>query len=331
MPAPLDFLPMSFMQLLTGYLSPGGGRGKLSTLIYHRVLKQPDALLPGEVDAVSFEWQMNVLAQHFNVLPLSEAVERLKKKSLPKRAVCVTFDDGYADNAEVALPILKKHGVPATFFVATGFLNGGMMWNDRVTEAVRHAQGNIMDLSSLGLGKHAISDKQSRFFSIKKLLGELKYFAPDERLEKVGEIIKSLGTPLSQDFMMSHAQVKTLSQQGMSIGAHTVNHPILQKINSDKAYQEIADCRDLLKDLVGHPIDLFAYPNGKPNQDYGEIHIQHLKDLGFTSAVTTAWGVSTALTDVYQLPRFTPWDKSPKRFMARLLQNCMRTKVETVS
>jgi len=177
----------SVMQLPARFLSPGGRHGKLSILIYHRVLKQPDPLLPGEVDAASFEWQMQLLAQHFNVLPLSEAVERLKKNSLPNRAVCVTFDDGYADNAEVALPILEKLGVPATFFIATGFLEGGMMWNDQVTEAVRHAQGNVMDLTQLGLGRHDISVDHSRFSSIKRLLGELKYFAPNERLLNVWE------------------------------------------------------------------------------------------------------------------------------------------------
>lgn len=110
---------------------------ELSILIYHRVLARPDPLFPGEVDRALFERQLRLLKRFYTVLPLSVAVQRLRDGSLPPRAACITFDDGYADNAEHALPLLRQYGLHATFFIATGYLNGGQMWNDRVIDAVR--------------------------------------------------------------------------------------------------------------------------------------------------------------------------------------------------
>src|SRR6267143_1774593 len=123
----------------------------LSILIYHRVIAEADPLVPGEVCAREFDWQLTVLGRWFRVLPLLEAVARLRNGELPVRAACVTFDDGYADNVTTALPILRRHGVPATFFLATAFINGGRMWNDTVIETVRRAPGNALDARPVGL------------------------------------------------------------------------------------------------------------------------------------------------------------------------------------
>jgi len=115
---------------------PGDG-SRLSILIYHRVLPGPDPLNNWDPTAAEFESQIRALSRFFTPLALGEAVERLRKGTLPAHAACVTFDDGYRDNVDVALPILRRHGVPATFFIATGYLNGGRMWNDTVIESIR--------------------------------------------------------------------------------------------------------------------------------------------------------------------------------------------------
>ena len=102
-------------------LSPGGARARLSVLIFHRVFAQPDPLAPSEPDLPRFEHLLRWVSRWFQVLPLDEAVARLAAGTLPPRAAAITFDDGYADNAEVALPALQRAGLPATFFIATGF------------------------------------------------------------------------------------------------------------------------------------------------------------------------------------------------------------------
>ena len=143
-------------------LSPAGVSGKLSILIYHRALAAPDPILYDEIDGATFERHMALLAAEFNVLPLGDACTWLARGRLPARAACVTFDDGYADNEQIALPILKRFGLPATFFVSTGFSDGGIMFNDGVIEAVRRAPAGTHDLSSLGLGVHSLGDSASR-------------------------------------------------------------------------------------------------------------------------------------------------------------------------
>lgn len=300
-------------------LSPAGRRARLFILIYHRVRPVIDPLLPDVVDAASFSWQMHALREHFNVLPLSEAAERLAAGNLPARAACITFDDGYADNADVALPILHALGLRATFFVASGYLNGGRMWNDSVIEAVRQApQGNV-DLSDLGYGRFALDSMAQRTAAANHIIMQLKYLAPTLRNEKVEALASALGARLPRDLMMDDAAVKRLHDAGMEIGGHTVNHPILARIALERARQEIADGRERLEALIGEKLRLFAYPNGFPRRDYLSEHVRLVKELGFRAAVSTAWGTARQGDDLFQLPRFTPWGRTPFRFLADLL------------
>ncbi len=301
-------------------LSPGGRRG-LSILIYHRVLPQKDPLFPGEVDRTEFSAQMALVKSRFHVLPLLEAVRRTKDGTLPPRAAAITFDDGYADNAEVALPVLQQHGVNATFFVATGFLNGGRMWNDSVIELVRHAPAGVLDATALGLGAHPLQSIGDRQRAIPALIGQLKYLPMAERLAMVERLVALVGVALPADLMMTDGQVRKLHAAGMGIGAHTVNHPILARLPDAQARDEIARGKLALEDIIGATVPLFAYPNGKPGEDYAARHVAMARELRFEGAVSTAWGSSRGKPDPFQLPRFTPWDRSRLRFLLRLARN----------
>jgi peptidoglycan/xylan/chitin deacetylase (PgdA/CDA1 family) len=312
------------MDSLAGLASPAGQRARLSILIYHRVLPAADALNTWDVTASEFGLQMRVLREHFSLLPLAEAIERLTARSLPARAVCVTFDDGYADNAEVALPILLKHGVPATFFIATGYLDGGRMWNDTVIEAIRTLAAPTLDLTPWSLGTFALDTIDARRAAISGVLPVLKYLPGPEREARAAHLAERAGIASPGNLMMREDQVRELHNAGMGIGAHTVTHPILRNTAPDIAHREIVDSGRRLAEIVGRPIRLFAYPNGKPGQDYGPEHVQMTRDAGYAAAVATGWGVATAQSDRFQLPRFTPWDRTPGRFMLRLIRN-MRT------
>lgn len=312
------------LSALQAYLNLCSVRGaRLSVLIYHRVLEAPDPLLTGDPDAETFDWQMALLARHFRVLPLAEACTRLADGRLPARAVCVTFDDGYADNERVALPILRRHGIPAAFFISTGYLDGGRMWNDTVIEAVRRLPGETLDLSELGLGIHPTGSAGERVQAIGALLTALKHLAPAERQEHT-ERIGGLVSDLPADLMMTREQVRRLHSAGMEIGAHTVSHPILASVSAGEARREIAEGREQAEEIVAGRVRLFAYPNGKPGRDYGAEHVRMVQEEGFDAAVSTHWGVAGPRTDRYQLPRFTPWDRTPLRFMGRLVRNHAR-------
>jgi peptidoglycan/xylan/chitin deacetylase (PgdA/CDA1 family) len=309
------------LRVIAGQVSPAGPRARLSILIYHRVLARPDALLPAEPDAERFRWQLRVLGSVFNVLPLSEAVERLAQGTLPARSACITFDDGYADNATVALPILGEFELPATFFVATGYLDGGMMFNDQVLETLRRIPKGRVDWPEVGLEDRRIQDDQDRQRIAAELIQRLKHLDPAERAEQAQAITERSPAPLLTDLMMTSAQVRELSAAGMTIGGHTQTHPILARTADEQARAEIAGGRETLEGLLGEPVRLFAYPNGKPGQDYDARHVAMVRECGFDAAVSTAWGVSTGKSDRYQLARFTPWDQTPMRFALRLVRN----------
>lgn len=300
------------------------GHKKLTILIYHRVHQISDPIFPGEVDAQRFNAHLDWLTSLFRVLPLTEAIEQLKDGTLPSRAACITFDDGYADNAEVALPLLLRHRAPATFFISSGFLDGGRMWNDTIIEAVRRAPGDVLDLTSSGFGQYDIATAAARRAAIEQLIKVLKYLPQEKRTEKVEQIENAVGESLPDNLMLRSEQVRELSTSGMTVGGHTVSHPILTRLVAAQAKQEIEAGRDALQAITGKPITLFAYPNGKPGEDYSSEHVAMVRELGFQAAVSIAWGAASSTVDLFQLPRFTPWDETALGFSLRLTGNLLR-------
>lgn len=280
-------------------------------------------MLPDEIDAVVFGTQMDALADSFNVLPLGEAARRLRDGTLPPRAACITFDDGYANNVTVALPILRKRSLPACFFVATEFLNGGCMWNDIIIEALRNTTVTRLDLEDIDLGVYALTNWQERLATMVKLLTELRRINPDSRATAVNRILEDTGMQKPIDMMMKPAQVKLLADAGMEIGGHTIGHPILSTLTEQQARAEIGGGKEQLEAIIGRPVRLFAYPNGRPGRDFTDRHVAMLKDFGFSAAVTTVKGTARRATDPFLLPRFTPWDRTPTRFTLRLYQNAL--------
>lgn len=305
-------------------MSPAGRQGRLSILIFHRVLATPDPLFPDIPDALDFEAKMRWVRDWFNVVPLGSAAERLQAGSIPARALAISFDDGYADNEEVAAPILQRLGMPATFFVSTGFLDGGCMWNDRVIEAIRACRAEFIDLSAQGLGRHVLGSAQARRQAIDALLKDIKHLEPARRLALCDAIAEAAGTAAPPRLMMRPDQVRSLRSFGMDVGAHTVTHPILSRLGAVAARDEIGGSKEALEQIVGERVDLFAYPNGVPVQDYAGEHVQMVKQCGFSAAVSTAWGAGSQGSDRFQLPRFTPWNRDKLRYGAHLLANLRR-------
>lgn len=311
--------------------APSGAGGRLSILIFHRVLACPDPLFPGEVDAHRFDGICRWLRRWFNVLPLDLAVDALQRGTLPTRPLAITFDDGYRDNHDVALPILERHGLTATFFVTVGFLDGGRMWNDTVIESIRGAPVGTLDLSDLGLGMHPLSDSTSRRLAIDSVLPRVKYLDSASRRAAVDTLCeRAVGGCLPDDLMMSSAQVRALGRAGMGIGAHTVTHPILTGLSDAELCHEVSEGRKILEHIVARPVHLFAYPNGKPGVDYDSRAVDAVRRAGYAAALSTAWGAAKQGDDLFQLPRFTPWDRSSIAFAMRMLGNFSRSP-ETVA
>ena len=328
--APQAAVPSGWLRSVIAALSPAGRRGRLSILIFHRVHAEPDALFPEEMHAASFRERMLWIRHWFNVIPLDEAVVALARGTLPSRALAITFDDGYADNVTVALPILRELGLHATFFVATGFLDGGRMWNDTIIETLRRVSGDELDVAALGLGRHSIRSLPERRHAIDVLIAKLKYLASPERQTRVDAMAAQAGVSLPSDLMMTGAQLRSLASAGMGLGGHTANHPILTRLDDATARREIGEGREALQGIVRQPVSLFAYPNGKPGIDYAAVHVRMAKECGFAAAVSTAPGAARSGSSAHELPRFTPWGRDPLRWGAHLARNFF-TGVETAA
>jgi len=318
-------VPISPTLLGTLALSTLSGAGRvfdrpvLSILIYHQVLPAFDTLRPQVPVAEDFNWQMALLSRYCSPLSLSEGLARLRDGSLPPRAVAMTFDDGYADNLAVALPILKKWDIPATVFVATEFLDSGIMWNDLVLEALKHTRLSRLSLPHIDMENLELGSPSSRHAAAMQLLKALKHLPPPERLAAVERVCDACDYHERPRLMMTPDQLRELSDAGIEIGAHTCAHPILASLQPEDAAREIRTSKDDLETLLQRRVRYFAYPNGRPGLDYGSGHVEQVKDAGFEAACSTHSGVISPSTDQWQLPRFTPWDRTPERFLARLL------------
>lgn len=296
---------------------------------YHRVVDAPDPML-SEPDVQAFRAQVTFLARHLRVLPLRDALQRLKSGSLPKRAVSITFDDGYANNYSCALPVLKVLGLPATVFVATGYLNGGCMWNDVVIETFRRCRKPYLDLGPLdpgaGLGRYELATLEQRLAGKAAVVDALKYRPLPERTELTRRLALLAEVSVPTNLMLTSDEVRGLHREGFEIGAHTVNHPILARVTLDEARREISDGAAQLEAITGQRPTLFAYPNGRPGRDFGPEHASMVKEAGFSHALTTQSGISRSDSDPFSLPRIALWAKTPARLTASLMSLYVRSR-----
>lgn len=278
---------------------------KFAILIYHRVLDEPDSLRPFEVDRSAFARQLGILTRFCNVLPLTEALERSQDGTLPPRSICITFDDGYADNAVNALPLLLKYGAVATFFVATGYTDSGCMFNDLVIEAVRGCRGTEMVVPWRDEPVFLGTTAESRTSAISTILNEIKYLDVDLRQERAQRLADEHGADLDRCRMMERAQIRELAEASMDIGGHTVSHPILRKVTDKRARAEIADGKAGLEEIIQRNIYAFAYPNGRRGSDYGERDVAIVEQYGFDYALSTEWDLVSDTSPRFELPRIS--------------------------
>jgi phosphatidylinositol alpha-1,6-mannosyltransferase len=315
----------NIVQSVFSLLSPAGPRGCLSVLLFHKIPTKADPLTVDELDLAGFERILDFLADNAIVLPLPEATAALKAGKLPSRAMALTFDDGYAEWIDNVSPALRARNLPATFFVTTGQLEGAALWHERIVGAVRalpdtgfflpYGFGNYTDLTLPG----------SRLRLIEELQERLKYSPLADRVGAIEVLEAQARSAISLPRPFDKESVRTLHNQGFDIGAHTVHHPILNECTRTQARAEIGGCKEELEAITGAQVHSFAYPNGRPNEDYGPEHVAMVKSMGYTSAVTTSNGVSNSKSDMFQLPRFTPWGLSNERIAFQLARN-MRTR-----
>ncbi len=284
----------------------------LSILTYHRVLPLHDAqrypframVMPKDL----FEAQLAHVARHYHPLGLPEAVRLLQTGRLPKRAVAVTFDDGYLDNYDHAWPILQQYNIPATFFVVTGALDGttGLWWDD-VAKAVsalhRHPAGRGALQATLPEWARPVLQRLDRGDApepvAEALVKAMNGVSSEERRRLTATLLQAAGPPEQSRLMLTWAEVEEMHRAGATIGAHTVTHAFLDELNDEAARREIDGSLQSLQRRLGGTIDHFCYPRGRVM----ERAKRWLEKAGVTAAVTTRCGVNRPGADLLQLRR----------------------------
>ena len=314
---------MLFAKGMFATLSPAGPRARLTTFLFHKVPVTADPLTSSELDLPHFERILDFLTEHANIVPLGEASAALERGTLPERAVALTFDDGYHEWVDNVAPVLLRRKLPATFFVTTGQLSGTALWHERIIAAVRalphsgvslpYGFGNYADLSQPGRREQLIEDLQRR----------LKYAPIDERVTAIALLESQAARPLVLPRGFGADEVRALHSAGFEIGGHTVQHPILNECTAAQACNEIGGCKEDLEAIIGGQVTLFAYPNGRPQEDYSHEHVAMVKACGYKAAVATSGGAASRDSDVFQLPRFTPWGSIDARFAYQLTRNLL--------
>jgi peptidoglycan/xylan/chitin deacetylase (PgdA/CDA1 family) len=313
-------LPARLIRTAGSVLATAQGSDRLCVLSYHRILSQPDPLFEDEPTAETFRWQMRLLARYFNVLSLPDAMARLTGGRLPPRAVCITFDDGYRSTHDLALPVLKEFGLPATVFVSTGYLDSGTMWNEIIADAVRRLPDGDLDLSQAGVGTRVLRTVADRKTLLDDLTAHAKYLPPEQRRALTEYLTEMVGGDRAGQLMLTPEMIRTMAEERFEIGAHTVSHPILTSLGDDAARYEIEQGKRDLEAITGTPVRYFAYPNGKVGKDFDERHQEMVRAAGFAAAFSTEVGAATRGDDPFRLPRSRPWDNNPIMFGLRLLR-----------
>ena len=293
-------------------------RNRIVALCCHRVLPELDPLRPHEMQRDEFEYYIKALSKMFDFIDLNDLFYlRKRPKAEKKYRLLLTFDDGYRDNLTVVAPILQKYKLPAIIFSTTAFCNGGSMWNDCVIEAIRiwpDDQFRHDELKTIG----NLSTMEAKCHVIRKLLQEIKYLPPIQRTRVVNSLCDKAALSIP-NLMLTEADLATLNSYAeITLGGHTHSHPILAQNNDYESKREIQINKYTLEAILGAPITAFAYPNGKYQTDFDERHLRMLMQSGYQSAFTTDKGSISFNTDLFRLPRISPWSKHPNRFSQRI-------------
>jgi peptidoglycan/xylan/chitin deacetylase (PgdA/CDA1 family) len=249
-------------------------------------------------------------------MDLLELAERSRKGTVPPGAVAITFDDGYRDNYEYAFPILKKYGLTATIFVATGVTgSSNLLWHDRMFDAFRYTTKERARVLNWNLPELILDSPEKRQESVNSVRARARTLWGDALSRFTDDIEDALRpqVPSGPPRMLNWDQIKEMHRAGIAFGSHTVTHPILSFLPRHELIVEIGDSKRHLEEQLGEPICTFAYPNGQV-ADFGDEAKAVLQECGYRCAVTTISGFNRNLADPFELKRYLPWDSEIELF-----------------
>jgi peptidoglycan/xylan/chitin deacetylase (PgdA/CDA1 family) len=312
-------------------------------LMYHRVIDldfDPRQLC---VSPKNLEEHIKVIRKYGRPVQVSEMGRNLKRLSLRRKEIAITFDDGYEDNFRNARPILEQHGIPATFFISTGGIHSRQefWWNDlerailapqalperfrAEVAGINYSWGIIkespcraIDYSQTpqGIPKEDVTLTRAQLYSV--LLRILSGIPVKERETSLRLIVAWSGqklTPRADSLPMTAEQLVSLAKSPLfEIGAHTVGHPILTCLPAKEQEEEILANKQDLENMINKPITSFSYPHG----DYNDDIVKMVGRLGFKNACTVDQAPVTRGMNLFLLPRFMVMNWNGEEFENKL-------------
>lgn len=311
-------------------------RGRAVVLTYHRVLPKERSAESFSTDAIvvspeTFRRQMQLLRRLFTPLSADEFAQALSAGRLPAGACVVTFDDGWYDNLDYALPILRETGVPAVLFVATDYIDSqDCFWQERLSRALSTARqiparssALFAELGASHLLDASLTPAQAKL-AIRAIIDRYKAQPQaeiDVLVNRVEALLREAGVGVDgrhPDRFLTWEQVRQLGNSGvMAIGSHCCTHTPLTKLDAGAVQTELRRSREIIRERAGiDPSDL-AYPNG----DHDAQIAKAVKDNGYRCAYTTNRGLVDPSADAFRLRRINIHEQSTASdaaFMSRL-------------
>ncbi|HEX9061813.1 MAG TPA: polysaccharide deacetylase family protein [Clostridia bacterium] len=275
-------------------------------LFYHRLEKRKTSeVFPFlAIDIDNFIKHIEYLKKKYEVISMDEAYELLRSnKELHKDYFVVTFDDGYRDNYTYGFDIFKKYGIKPTIYLAANNIeNQKYLWVDMVAEIVYSSKANKVFVDMLGkeVSLGSLNDRTNLLMSI---LAKLKQYEDKEKYKKIDSLSATFNTAVPKEckLMMNWEDANNLSELGVDIGSHTMNHPILTKILPEEAKDELEKSKELIEKRIGKSVNNFAYPNGRKT-DYDSYVKEEAAKL-YKTSVTTLFGANNPGDDLHELKR----------------------------
>ncbi len=306
---------------------PGLGRAALSLrrararwlpgaaiLGYHRIADARDDPFALAVAPARFREHLEVLAADARPMRLGDLTHALRTGSLPARAVAITFDDGYAELLHTALPLLERRDLPATAFVATGFL-GREFWWDALARTLLAAAPAGQLVVEVGGRAHTLDGADPRA-AVARAYELLRGADPDQRAAALDRLRSRTAAAARESAAptagsarrargLTHDELLRLSAHGLvEVGSHTITHPCLAGLPRESQHREVHDSRIELESTIGRPVTSFSYPNGSASR----ATVAAVREAGYARACSSTFDAAHSRSDPWRLPRLWPRD-----------------------